>query len=690
MINVTRQGGLCVLATFLACASTRADTMLADFHNPSDDSFIITQSTGANRIADGMVLQTGETGEWAALKLRPAQGAWDASNATRIVFDIENRSPADAKIRVRALNPLGTDWADSATTEGFVSAGKRVSFNLYLYRKESDLAAFPALAAFKGMRGLPGGFQSHWRTINAADIRAIDFEVIHTGPPQQLVLHSIRATHPPVPDLLREKGRAFFPFVDKYGQYRWEAWPEKVKSDAELLAAHLAEVEDLRLHEPLENRDKFGGLRDGPNLGASRFFRTEKIEGKWWLVDPDGNLFWSHGANSVGTDSASTLVTGREKYFADLPPREGAFFDAWKRTAGGELLFDHLKANLIRQFGPTYAQTMVGLDNDRMQSWGLNTIGAWSDDRVIAQRRVPYTAIIHPTWPAIRHGMPDVYAPDFEKRVIDSVAKGVGTAAGDAWCIGFFIDNELHWEMQPLAYIANLLECRPDAYTRRQFVAQLRALDGDIASLNAKLGTRFASWKALDGQVQSLKPEQLEKDDAVRTLCLSFYADVATRYFKASAAAIRDAAPGQLYLGCRMHLQNKLLVEVAAKYCDVLSFNRYDHSVADFDALGADLPVIVSEFHFGALDAGMLGTGLRPASDRFDRAMKYVDYVEGALRNPRIVGTHWFAYCPQSITGREDGENFNTGLFDICNQPYPEMRDALRKVAGEMYELRMR
>ena len=89
------------------------------------------------------------------------------------------------------------------------------------------------------------------------------------------------------------------------------------------------------------------------------------------------------------------------------------------------------------------------------------------------------------------------------------------------------------------------------------------------------------------------------------------------------------------------------------------------------------------------LAAGMLGTGLRPASDRFDRAMKYAEYVQGALRNPRIVGTHWFAYCPQSITGRFDGENFNTGLFDVCNQPYPQMRDALRTTAKSMYELRL-
>lgn len=677
-------------ASLLLCASawTRADKMLCDFHQTSDQPYVLTQLTNAQPSPEGLWLRSTAEGG-VAVKMRPAQGAWDASDYARIVLDIENRSGSPAKIRVRALNPDGTDWANSATAEGFLPAGKRVAYNVYLYRSDEEIVRFPALKVFKGMRCLPGGFQSHWRTINAADIRAIDVEILSSGTDQSLLLHNISARGPVVPDVLREKGAAFFPFVDKWGQYRWSDWPGKIKSDAELLVARKEEVEDLIRNPALPGRDAYGGLKEGPRLEPSRFFRTAKLEGRWWLIDPDGNLFWSHGANSVGIDSASTVVTGRDNYFADLPPRDGAFAPAWSRADDGTDRFDHLKANLIRQFGPEFEQIMVGLDNDRLQSWGLNTIGAWSNPSVIAQHRVPYTAILHPAWPRVRHGVPDVYAPGFDQSFAESVAKSVGTAAGDPWCIGFFIDNELLWENHPLDFISALLASRPDAYTKRQFIAQLRALDDDINRLNAQLGTQFASWEAMEASQEKLKPERFEGAEEIRTLALAFYADVAMRYFRAASGAIRAAAPGQLYLGSRMHVQNKLVVEVAAKYCDVLSFNRYEHSVADFDGLDTDLPILVSEFHFGALDAGMIGTGLRPASDRFDRAAKYIDYVEGALRNPRIVGTHWFAYCPQSITGRDDGENFNTGLFDVCNQPYPEMRVALRGVSRVMYDLRL-
>ena len=38
----------------------------------------------------------------------------------------------------------------------------------------------------------------------------------------------------------------FFPFVDRYGQYKWSDWPGKIKSDSELKKSVAAEQKDLR------------------------------------------------------------------------------------------------------------------------------------------------------------------------------------------------------------------------------------------------------------------------------------------------------------------------------------------------------------------------------------------------------------------------------------------------------------
>ena len=39
--------------------------------------------------------------------------------------------------------------------------------------------------------------------------------------------------------------------------------------------------------------------RSGPKLRATGFFRAEKVGGKWWLVDPEGHLFFSLGVTCV-------------------------------------------------------------------------------------------------------------------------------------------------------------------------------------------------------------------------------------------------------------------------------------------------------------------------------------------------------------------------------------------------------
>jgi hypothetical protein len=126
------------------------------------------------------------------------------------------------------------------------------------------------------------------------------------------------------------------------------------------------------------------------------------------------------------------------------------------------------------------------------------------------------------------------------------------------------------------------------------------------------------------------------------------------------------------------------------KHCDVVSYNLYRDDVAGFRLpVEADVPLVIGEFHFGALDRGMFHTGLRPVADQAARAEAYRRYVTGALRHPQFVGTHWFQYRDQATTGRAlDGENYQIGFVDICDTPYPETLAACREVGTRMYEAR--
>ncbi len=153
----------------------------------------------------------------------------------------------------------------------------------------------------------------------------------------------------------------------------------------------------------------------------------------------------------------------------------------------------------------------------------------------------------------------------------------------------------------------------------------------------------------------------------------------------------KQLPPNQLCLGCRFAWVNDRAAAAASRFCDVVSYNRYTRSVADLrlPAGAEDKPLIIGEFHFGALDRGLFHTGLVPVADQAARAEAYRAYVRGALANPLMVGTHWFKYQDEPTTGRPlDEENYQIGFIDICDTPYPETIAASREVGNEMYKLR--
>jgi hypothetical protein len=82
-------------------------------------------------------------------------------------------------------------------------------------------------------------------------------------------------------------------------------------------------------------------------------------------------------------------------------------------------------------------------------------------------------------------------------------------------------------------------------------------------------------------------------------------------------------------------------------------------------------------------------TGLGPASDQDDRAALFKQYVTSALKNPQFVGTHWFCWLPPAATAREDGENGQIGLVDLCDNPYAETIQALRELGDTLYKTRV-
>ncbi|HUT34204.1 MAG TPA: beta-galactosidase [Planctomycetota bacterium] len=687
--------GLAVVAA--ACSASQAgERVLLDFDKDFDPAKVPTTDVKVELVKKeagaALRIASGHRQDWPGVTLKAPQGKWDLSPFAHLALDAKNVGTNEATVCCRVDNPGADGVRNCVTGHLTLKPGESGTLRVEIERKPPSAVR----AKLFGMRGYPDGSSGPERAIDPRNVTQLLVFVPRPKEDHTFEIDNIRVGGSYVPPPVDpDKVKSFFPFIDTFGQYVHKDWPGKTHSLDDLKTHLEAERKDLADKPGPAEWDQYGGWKDGPALKATGFFRVEKIQSKWWLVDPEGKLFWSHGTDCVRAND-STPTDGRQGWFQDFPGDKAEFkeFFSTGRTLHGHYAgktvtcFSFLLVNCKRKYGDGWRDAVADMAHRRLRSWGMNTIANWSDPAVYLMKRTPYTATVHfggkllegsqGYWGKFR----DVFDPGFRDEVRKAMAAQTGKAAGDPWCIGFFVDNEIAWGDEVSLAVAALAS-PPDQVAKKVFLDDLKAKYGDIAKLNAAWGTSHASWDALLAHRGA--PDKAKAHDDLA----AFYTKTAETYFKTIREAVKEVAPNQLYLGCRFAWVNDRAARAAAPYCDVVSYNFYRRSIAGFRYPGGDKPLIVGEFHFGALDRGMFHTGLVPVKDQAERAKAYRDYVEGALRHPQFVGTHWFKYTDEPATGRAlDEENYQIGLLDGCDTPYPETRHALREVGYGLYTLR--
>ncbi len=148
--------------------------------------------------------------------------------------------------------------------------------------------------------------------------------------------------------------------VDPLGQYARADWPGKVQSESDLVRRHELEAADIKTHPAPPDRDRFGGWSDGPRQPATGFFRTARLAGKWWLVDPDGALFLSLGVDCVTPQRGDDCLRPRVDVRGLPKPGDplARHFGNVRGVHSGPVkegkTFNFYAANLERTYGPDF------------------------------------------------------------------------------------------------------------------------------------------------------------------------------------------------------------------------------------------------------------------------------------------------------------------------------------------------
>lgn len=404
--------------------------------------------------------------------------------------------------------------------------------------------------------------------------------------------------------------------------------------------------------------DKYGGWTI-MNLGnAEGFFKVQKAAGRWWLVDPEGNIFLSKAVAVFSPGSS-------ERQKANIKEKFGSS-GAWARS---EMTF--LKEN------------------------GFNSLGAWSSVGDVRSQTepMPYTVILSPMGSyngylkssgaeadgykaAGWEGYPYDFAMVFDAKFDDYVESAIAAAStykNDKYCIGYFIDNEIPWKQYALD---RCLTKWPESHINHQ---------------------KAQEW--LDARKGKTGATLADATDDDKKAFIAYCYEV---YLQKVTTALKKYDPNHLFLGDRFNqwsyeLINEEMFKAAGKYCDIISINHYQKWEPDQQALSnwetwSGRPFLITEFYTKGLDSGLgntTGAGW-VVKTQLDRGLFYQNFVNGLLKNKACVGWHWFTYMDNDPTNTgSDSSNIdsNKGIVTWDCQRYNELINQMKEINDCTYNL---
>ena len=414
---------------------------------------------------------------------------------------------------------------------------------------------------------------------------------------------------------------------------------------------------------------------EGVTGRATGFFRVEKREkNRWWMFDPLGRGVFIRGVDHVNYDGPSCwkrpgwrpLREAFDKKFGGDREKWADWAAASLREWGFNLVAGSVIDPALRKRGFIYAQNlMIG------EEMALGDVNSY----ISRNGHAPNTAF------------PNVFHPKFAERCRYVAQIRCQLRRNDPYLLGWYIDNELAWG-------------------RRECLGTW--LFDTAAQLPEDHAARRALVKLVTARGRTV--ETATDDDKV-----AYLAEVAERYFAATTAAIREADPHHLILGCRFAGRagvHPVVWAAVGRHCDVLSFNFYPWAdlkrnfiaqdmelpdvrvtecFAERNRLAGGLPTMITEWSFPALDAGLPctnGAGQRMRTQR-QRECASALYMRTMLSLPFIVGYSYFTWVDEPPLGitEQFPEDSNYGLINLNGEPY-NLVNVFKLIQTHVKELR--
>ncbi len=492
--------------------------------------------------------------------------------------------------------------------------------------------------------------------------------------------------------------------VDQFGQLKDIEFSAKIKSEKELkddLKNNTAYYENL--HPP--KRDKYGGLENSKeefNLKATGYFHTHQLSnGRWLIVNPIGNAYFSLGVNGVGyAGDTYTHIKGRENIYEWLPEftTDQSNPDYIYNKAflnDGSDNFSFYVANRIRKDGSFNFTDFYKESVWRLRKWGFNSEGGFSNSRGGKELNFPQVRVLSlpETYRIPGSSIIDIYKKDAKVAIESNFQRqNIEAFANDPLIIGYFFGNEIDYHQFKSVVPSKKAS---EVATKKALIEFLENKYKNIDSFNNAWETAYSSFGEADEASISLSTERSLAD------MYEFFNIYMDKYYGELVSAFRKFDKNHLTLGDRyftsvMQDENlrEILCKSAAKHLDILSYNYYTYDVdttllrSIYESFGK--PIMLTEFHYGDPTQGQT-SAIQMMDDEKQKGLAYRNYVEKAAATGFVVGTHWFEYLDQAVTGRWFqgfyGEGFGIGFLNVADRPYKQFLDEIIKTNYQIYDI---
>ncbi|MEM1441950.1 MAG: hypothetical protein AAGF67_06380 [Verrucomicrobiota bacterium] len=428
--------------------------------------------------------------------------------------------------------------------------------------------------------------------------------------------------------------------------------------------------------------DSYGGFTEikGEETG---FFHTEKIDGRWWLVTPEGNAFWGMGMAHPITDFSKSAVT-----FSYLDDQE-----AW------------LKGSIERMRSLGYNCVWTGpYCPERLTKGYVDRALA---EKVFREAKIPYVFPL----PILKHRVemeecekrPDVFHDSFAKFVDDLIDQHVPKLKDDLWVMGYYYGlapwtHDNYWLNDTLERLES-----PGRERLLQILEQ--RYDGNIAAFNEVYGTSFDSFGELNESGELTYPAWIKSyKSGYVTLPSTPGSKELFDDSQALLGEIMEHTYRLAYEAVRRHDQNHLIFgsyvkeasltaenwERVAPYIDVITPQHVSKVFPIAPIVEAlDKPALISDQPFGNVyPLPLLNAKSAPGAvpDHVDRLVLYDILAERISRDPHFIGVDFCAVLFDQSHEDKAYEIGQPGFYTVWGEPKEPLCRTVRSFNQKMVE----